>query len=98
MKNKLKKIWMWLRKTVLNKNMILAFLIAELIFWSPCIVTGVLAITVNEWWWTVFTTIIIFWCGPLTPAVPLQIGLAVFIKKIINITTNRRKRNEKEHS
>ena len=99
MRNKINKIWIWLKKTVLNKDMLLAFLIAEVIFWSPCIVTGILAVSVNQWWWTVFTTIIIFWCGPFTPAIPLQIGLAMFIKKIINIFTNRRnKKNEKEHS
>ncbi len=91
MKNKLKKLWLWLRKTVINKNMLVAFIIAELIFWSPCIVTGILALTISDWWWTAFSAIIIFWAGPFTPAVPLQIGLAVLIKKFINIIYNRRK-------
>lgn len=91
MKQKLKKIWTWLRKTVLNKDMLLAFIIAEFIFWSPCVVTGILALTISEWWWTLFTAIIIFWAGPFTPAVPLQIGLAVLIKKFINIIYNREK-------
>ena len=91
-------MWKWLRKTVINKDMLLAFIISELIFWMPCILTGILAISVNPWWWTVFTAIIIFWAGPFTPAIPLQIGLAMFIKKIINIIYNRRKKNEKEHT
>lgn len=98
MKSKLKSMWKWLRKTVINKDMLLAFIISELIFWMPCILTGILAISVNPWWWTVFTAIIIFWAGPFTPAIPLQIGLAMFIKKIINIIYNRRKKNEKEHT
>ena len=98
MKTRLKKLWQWLRKTVLNKDMLLAFIIAELIFWSPCIVTGILAVTISEWWWTAFTAIIVFWAGPLTPAVPLQIGLALLIKKLINIIYNRRRKNEKEHN
>ena len=98
MKNKIKNLWKWLRKTVINKDMLVSVLIAEAIFWSPCIVTGILAVSVNPWWWTAFTGIILFWCGPFTPAVPLQIGLAVLIKKLINIIYNRRKKNEKEHT
>lgn len=89
-KIKLKKLWQWLRKTVLNKDMFVAFCFAELIFWSPCIVTGVLALVVNNWWWTVFGLIIAFWAGPFTPAVPLQIGLAILLKKIFK----RRGRNK----
>ena len=98
MKNKIKKTWAWLRAKVLNKDMFVSVLIAEAIFWSPCIVTGILAVSVNPWWWTAFTGIILFWCGPLTPAVPLQIGLAVLIKKIINIIYNRGKKDEETNT
>ena len=90
MKNKIKKLWAWLRKNALNKDMALSFVIAELIFWSPCIICGILALTVNAWWWTAFGLICAFWAGPFTPAVPLQIGLAILIKKL-----SKGKNNEK---
>lgn len=82
-KERTKKVWQWLRKNALNKQMIVYVLIAEAIFWSPCVVTALLALIVNPWWWTAFGTICAFWAGPFTPAVPLQIGLAVLIKKIV---------------
>ena len=82
-KERTKKVWQWLRKNALNKQMIMYVLIAEAIFWSPCVVTALLALIVNPWWWTAFGAICAFWAGPFTPAVPLQIGLAVLIKKIV---------------
>ena len=92
-KNKLVSLWRWLRKNVLNKDMILWVLVAELIFWSPVIVTGLLAIIIDPWWWTACTAIMLFWAGPFTPAVPLQIGLALALKGISNKI--RRKKNER---
>lgn len=86
-----KKAWAWLRKYALNKEMFLWFLMAEAIFWSPCIVTGILAIVYDPWWWTAFGGIIAFWSGPFTPAVPLQIGLTVLLKKIFSF---RKKKKE----
>jgi hypothetical protein len=82
-KERTKEVWQWLRKNALNKQMIVYVLISEAIFWSPCVVTALLALIVNPWWWTVFGAICAFWAGPFTPAVPLQIGLAVLIKKIV---------------
>lgn len=82
-KERTKKVWQWLRKNALNKQMIVYVLIAEAIFWSPCVVTALLALIVNPWWWTAFGAICAFWAGPFTPAVPLQIGFAVLIKKIV---------------
>lgn len=82
-KERLKKLWRWLRINVFNKKMIVYMLISELIFWSPCIVTGIMALCVDPWWWSATTTIILFWAGPFTPAIELQIGLALLIKKIV---------------
>ena len=82
-KERTKKVWQWLRKNALNKQMIVYVLIAEAIFWSPCVVTALLALIVNPWWWTAFGAICAFWAGPFTPAVPLQIGFVVLIKKIV---------------
>lgn len=71
----------------------MSVIIAELIFWSPVIVTGLLAIIIDPWWWTACTAIMLFWAGPFTPAVPLQIGLALALKGIYNKI--RRKKNER---
>ena len=90
-KERMKKVWRWLRANALNRQMIIYVLIAEAIFWSPCIVVGFLAVTVDAWWWTVFGAICAFWCAPLTPAVTLQLGLAIMIKKIVE---RKRKKDE----
>lgn len=84
MKTKLKAAWAWLRKNILNKECLLGALIAETIFWLPCIVTGLLAILCSSWWWTAFWAIIGFWAGPFTPALPLQLGLIMAVNKILN--------------
>lgn len=64
--------------------MIIYILIAELIFWSPVIVTAILALLINPWFWTATSAILLFWAGPFTPAVPLQLGLALALKGIVN--------------
>lgn len=92
MKERLKKLWKWLRKEVLNRKMLLWFVIAELIFWSPCIVGGILALTINSWYWTVCTGYMAFWTLPLTPAIPLQIGLAYSLKKLAEACKRRKER------
>lgn len=97
MKNKLKKLWMWLRKEVLNKQMIIWVIIAELIFWSPLIFCFVCAFF-NPWWWTGVSAILLFWTGPFTPAVPLQIGLAICLKKFANCIKSFIKRRHKDDS
>lgn len=96
MKEKIKKFWQWLRKNVLNKEMLIWIIIAEVIFWSPCIVTGFLAITVSSWWWTAFGAIIVFWSGPFTPAIPLQLALAVALKKLWHLIKNRKNKKRKK--
>ena len=70
--------------------MIIYILIAELIFWSPVIVTAILALLINPWFWTVTSAILLFWAGPFTPAVPLQLGLALGLKTIVNKIKKRR--------
>lgn len=75
--------------------MLLWVIIAELIFWSPCIVTGFLALCVNKWWWTAFGAIVVFWSGPFTPAVPLQIALALGLKKLYAVVKNRKSKKQR---
>ena len=83
-KEKIKQAWAWLRKTIINKDMILAFIIAEIIFWSPCAILAILASMVNPWFWGAFTAIIVFWSAPFTPGWAIQIALTIFIKKRID--------------
>lgn len=92
LKEKFKKLWKWLRKNCLNREMIIYILIAELIFWSPVIITAILALVINPWFWTATSAILLFWAGPFTPAVPLQIGLAIAIKSIVH-KINKHKEN-----
>lgn len=82
MKKKLSKTWKWLRKNVFCKEMILWILIAEIIFWLPAIVCIIFALCINGWWWTAVGTYVLFWAGPFTPAMGLQFGLALLLKKI----------------
>lgn len=83
---RLKKIFIrigkWFKENITRKSFLICLLIAEAIFWSPCIVTCVLAIVISPWYWTIFTAIIVFWTGPFTPAVPLQLAFALVIEKI----------------
>lgn len=91
LKKKFVSLWKWLRKNCLNREMIIYILVAEVIFWSPVIVTALLALIINPWFWTICSAIMIFWAGPFTPAVPLQLGLAIGLKTIVN---KIRKRNQ----
>lgn len=94
MKEKLKAAWAWLRKNIINKENLLGAIIAEAIFWSPCIVTGLLAIFFSSWWWTAFWGVIVFWAGPFTPALPLQLGLIIAVNKILKKW--RKRKNERK--
>ena len=90
-KKLLTTIGQWIKNNITRKSYLICLLIAEVIFWLPNIVTAILAITVSKWFWTIFTAIIVFWSGPFTPAVPLQLALALVIEKIYFII--RRKTN-----
>lgn len=82
-KGKAKRLWRWLRREVLTPRMIIWLLIAECVFWSPAIVTGLLALTVSEAWWAAFSAYIAFWTAvPFTPAIPAQVALAYALKKL----------------
>ncbi len=84
MKAKIKKAWNWLRKTVINKETFVFFVVAELIFWSPCIVCMVLALIIDARFWACFGAVCLFWAGPFTPAVPLQLALTMLLKKFFS--------------
>jgi hypothetical protein len=83
LKERLKSVWDWLRKHILNKQMIVPAMIGELVFWSPLIVTGLMAIFFSPYYWTVFGVIYSVWVGIL-PAIPIQLLFIFTTKKIID--------------
>lgn len=91
MKQRLKKFWQWMKKEIFNKQMLLWFVIAEIIFWLPCILGAILGILVNGWFWTICTVCIAFWVAPLTPAIPLQLGLTYGLKKLADLIKKKKK-------
>ena len=98
MKDKLKKLWIWLRKEVLNKGMLVWLIIAEAIFWSPCIAGAILGSVVNSWYYTICGVYAAFWAGPFTPAIPSQIGLAYGLKKMAEGIKKFRRRKKGEEN
>ena len=96
MKQRLKKFWQWMKKEIFNKQMLLWFVIAEIIFWLPCVVGAILGICVNAWFWTICTIYIGFWIAPLTPAIPLQIGLAYGLKKLADLIRKKKGDNDEK--
>lgn len=96
-KERLKKAWRWLRKEVLNKDMLLWVIVAEIIFWAPCIVGAILAVLFNAWFWTICTVYMAFWALPLTPAIPIQLGLAYGLKKLSEACKRRRTKRNPSH-
>lgn len=79
---------------VKNKETWLALIVAEAIFWIPVWIPFVLGIVLqNPWFYTISTAAIVFWAGPFTPAIALQIALALFIAKLMNKKKKLKKEN-----
>ena len=101
MRNKFLKAANNIKRFVLNvvtdKTTLLSVLIAESVFWSPLIVTAVLAVIYSPKMWGAVGAIVAFWCMPFTPAVALQIGLVALIRGlIIKFKKRRIKKNGEE--
>ena len=83
MRDKSRKFWLWLKKEILRKDMIVYILIAEIVFWLPAIFCILMSVFDN-WWWAGFTGYVAFWALPIiSPAIPMQVGLIFLVKKII---------------
>ena len=76
------------------RDLLLPFILAEIIFWIPVWVPAILALVISPWWWTIVGAVITFWAGPFTPAIPLQLGLIAAFERIWN---KIRKNNEGEN-
>lgn len=70
LKQWLKKTWKWLRTNLFTKQMILPTVIGELVFWSPLIVIGLLALIISPTYWAVFGAVYFVWIT-LLPAIPI---------------------------
>lgn len=82
-KSKIKAAWEWLKAHLFTKEMVLPTIIGELIFWSPLIITGLMAILISPYYWVAFSAIYSVWVG-LLPAIPIQLLFIFTVKKIID--------------
>ena len=91
------KVWEYVKYLWKHpKTTLPAFIIAELIFWSPVWVPAILALTISPWWWTVSTAVIAFWAGPFTPAIALQIGFIAALERLFVKIQSKKEKKENE--
>ncbi len=83
--NKLLKLIKWIWTECRDYRTLIIFIIVWLIVMSPMFVGYILYfITNNKWHLTYANGWILFWAGPLTPAIPLCLTITFSIKKLIN--------------
>lgn len=87
-KKKLISLWNWFAKYILDPQMVVWLIIAEIVFWSPSILGAIFGLTVNPMFWTIAVAYIAIWFGPFTPAIPLQIALALALKRTFYVEKN----------
>jgi hypothetical protein len=75
-------------------TMIPAILLGELLFWSPLIVTGLLALLVDVGFWAAFAAIYGFWVW-LLPAIPIQIAFILLLNKLFLLIRKRKNKENK---
>lgn len=91
-----KKVWNYIKYLWNNPFTTLpAFIIAETIFWIPVWVPFLLGIFINPWWFTISTAVIVFWAGPFTPTIILQIGFIAAIERLLTKIKNKNKEKNK---
>lgn len=94
-----KKVWEYIKYLLKHpKDVLVPTLVAEIVFWSPVWVSAILAIIISPWWWTVVSGVIVFWAGPLTPAIALQIGLIAVFERLWNKIIKNKKCKEKKEN
>ena len=72
------------------RKVLLPVILAEIIFWIPVWVPAILALTISPWWWSIVGAVTAFWAAPLTPAIPLQIGLIALLERLLNKKENKK--------
>lgn len=79
----MKKIWKKIIELFKQPiDLLLPFVAAELVFWAPVWIPFLLGLIFSPWWFGVSTAVIIFWAGPFTPAILLQIMLIGLFTKL----------------
>ena len=82
------KVWEYIKYLIKHpKTTLPAFLIAETIFWIPVWLPAVLYfITGEAWLWTIVGSVVLFWAGPITPAILLQVSFISLVERLITKT------------
>lgn len=70
------------KTTFLTKDMFLSFILAEVIFRIPVWIPALISVLGIYNLRSVVGLVLLFWAGPFTPAIPLQIGFAFIVKKV----------------
>lgn len=96
MKNILKKIWKKITELFKNPiDLLIPFLFAEIVFWIPVWLPALLGVLISPWWFSAATAVILFWAGPFTPALLLQIIFIGFCTRVWKkIRKKRGKKND----
>lgn len=79
------------------RDLLLPFILAEIIFWIPVWIPAILALVISPWWWTIVGAVIAFWAGPITPAIPLQVGLIAAFERLFNKIKQKKEEGEQNH-
>lgn len=94
--NKLKRFIKWLLKELKDPLNIIVYIVVVILFFSPAIIGYIIvccgANPANITWATAY---ILFWAGPFTPAIPIQLAITFAIarplRRLINHIVERRK-------
>lgn len=91
------KIWNYIKYLFTHpRDVLLPFIAAEIIFWSPVWIPAILALIISPWWWSVSLAVIAFWAGPLTPAIGLQIAFIAMFERLFNKIRKKKENKNNE--
>ena len=92
-----KSVWEYLKYLWKNpKTTLPAFCVAEIIFWMPVWIPFLLGLIINPWWYTIAIGTIVFWAGPITPAIGCQIAFIVAVERLFNKIKKRKEKKKNE--
>lgn len=104
MSNKFTNFWKrainYIKHLIVNwRTTLPAFLMAETIFWIPVWLPTLLYFILKiEWLWTISVSVVIFWSGPFTPAIGLQLAfIALFERWFTKHQSLKRKEKLKDY-
>lgn len=90
---KIKKLFKWIWQQLKDPINLIIYICVAAVFFSPAVIGYVLAIiTKNAWHTTYATAYMLFWAGPFTPTIPLQISITLGIRKLLKTIKNKGRR------